>query len=334
MTVSPPKVWTTRTLLGWMTDAFTKKGLDSPRLMGELLMSHVINSDRLKLYTDADRPASNAEREKLRDLVGRALKHEPVQYLVGEAWFFGMPLKVTRDVLIPRPCTELIIEHVLLQTRADPAFGGKTGDGVRFADICTGSGCIAIALAKQLTGASGIATDISEPALAIAKENAQRHKVHDRIEFLHGDLCTPIFTHPLGFSVSGGAGGNAASAGQSGALTPGDAPGSFHFVVSNPPYIPDVEWNDPAQLDRNVRDFEPPLALRGGEDGLNCIRPLTTDAPKLLRPGGQLMIETAAVTARKVAKLMASHALIDPESVRVIKDQDALDRLVIGSRRR
>ncbi len=308
-----------------MTDAFKKKGLDSPRLMAELLVAHVIGSDRLKLYTDADRPASQHERDTLRDLVARALKHEPVQYLVGEAWFFGMPLRVTRDVLIPRPCTELIIEHVLLQTRADPAFGGKTGDGVRFADICTGSGCIAIALAKNLPGASGFATDVSQPALQVAMANAQRHAVADRLEFLHGDLCAPILSHPLGFTVSG--------AGPADAVRPDDAPGSLHFVVSNPPYIPDAEWNDPTQIDRHVKDFEPALALRGGPDGLSVIRPLIDQAPRLLRPGGQTMIETAAATARAVAKLLAAHPLIAPDSVRVIKDQDALDRLVVATRR-
>ncbi|MBY0310832.1 MAG: peptide chain release factor N(5)-glutamine methyltransferase [Phycisphaerales bacterium] len=334
MAQSSPTVWTTRTLLAWMTDAFKKKGLESPRLMGELLMAHVIGTDRLKLYTDADRPASNDEREKLRDLVARALKHEPVQYLVGEAWFFGMPLRVTRDVLIPRPCTELIIEHVLLQTRADPAFGGKTGDGVRFADICTGSGCIAIALAKNLTGASGIATDISPKAIEVAKANAERLKVADRLEFLQGDLCEPILNHPLGFSVSGGGRGDAVAGSEAIALTPGDEAGSFHFVVSNPPYIPDSEWNDPAQVDKNVRDFEPELALRGGPDGLSCIRPLIEHAPRLLRPGGQLMVETAAATARQVSKALGTHPLIDPATVRIIKDQDALDRLVIATRRR
>lgn len=322
-----------------MTEAFKKKGLESPRLMGELLMAHVIGADRLKLYTDADRPASSDEREKLRDLVARALKHEPVQYLVGEAWFFGMPLRVSRDVLIPRPCTELIIEHVLLQTRADPSFGGKTGDGVRFADICTGSGCIAIALAKNLTGSSGIATDISKPAIDVAKANAERHKVADRLEFLQGDLCEPILRHPLGFSVSGGVSGGVSGASDGPgagtepiALTSGNQSGSFHFVVSNPPYIPDSEWNDPTQVDKNVRDFEPELALRGGPDGLKYVRPLIDLAPRLLRPSGQLMVETAAATARQVSKLLAVHPLIDPATVRIIKDQDALDRLVIASR--
>src|SRR6185369_14736104 len=113
-----------------------------------------LKCDRLKLYMEADRPASSLERDTLRDLVGRALKHEPVQYLVGEGWFFGLPFRVTPDVLIPRPCTEAIVEQVLTHCRAEPGFGGKTGEGTRIADVCTGSGCIAVALLKNLPQAT------------------------------------------------------------------------------------------------------------------------------------------------------------------------------------
>src|SRR5689334_4295009 len=150
MSTTHVKAWTTRTLLSWMQEAFARKELDSPRLMAELLLSHVLGCDRLRLYMDADRPASPLERDRLRELVGRALKNEPVQYLVGEAWFYGLPLHVSPAVLIPRPSTEVIVEQVLLHARAEPGFGGKTGEGVRFVDVCTGSGCIAIALLKNL----------------------------------------------------------------------------------------------------------------------------------------------------------------------------------------
>src|SRR6185369_12823068 len=105
-----------------------------------------LKCDRLKLYMEADRPASSLERDTLRDLVARALKHEPVQYLVGEAWFFGLPFHVDPRVLVPRPSTETIVEQVLLHARAEPGFGGKSGEGLLFADLCTGTGCIAITL--------------------------------------------------------------------------------------------------------------------------------------------------------------------------------------------
>lgn len=296
--------WTTRRLLAWMTEAFTRQDLDSPRLSAELLMAHVIGCDRLKLYTDADRPAAPLERDQLRDLVGRALKHEPVQYLVGEAWFFGLPLHVDRSVLIPRPCTETLVEQVLQHARAEPGFGGKSGEGVRFADVCTGSGCIAISLLKQLPLSTAVGTDISPEALATAQRNAQRHKVHDRVAFLDGDLLTPLLDHP-------------------------DAH-EFHYILSNPPYIPDHEWDLPGMVWENVRNYEPHLALRGGPDGLQYIRPLIEQAPGRLRSGGLLLIETAASTAGQVAELFRADGRLD--RVRIVKDLEGLDRVVVGAR--
>ncbi len=304
-----PKIWTTRELLAWMSDAFTKKGLDSPRLMAELLMAHVTGSDRLRLYMEADRPASPLERDKLRDLVARALKHEPVQYLVGEAWFFGVPLHVSPAVLIPRPSTETVVEQVLLHARAEPGFGGKTGEGVKIADVCTGSGAIAISLLKQLSKATAIASDISPDALALARKNADRHTLDGRIEFVQGDLMAPIIDHPAG------------------------AGAQLHYIVSNPPYIPDSEWNDPAAVDKNVRDFEPEIALRGGPDGLNILMPLIQQAPAHLVHRGLLVLETAAATAATVADQMRAHPLMEPASVRVMKDFEGLERVVVGARK-
>jgi release factor glutamine methyltransferase len=300
---APSDIWTTRRLIAWMTEAFAKAEVDSPRLCAEMLLAHVLGCDRLKLYTDADRPASPLERQQLRDLVGRALKHEPVQYLVGEAWFFGLPMHVDRSVLIPRPSTETIIEQVLAHARVEPGFGGKTGEGVRLVDVCTGSGCIAISLLKQLPKATAIAIDISPEALATAAKNAARHKVNDRMEILDGDLLTPLADHADGLG--------------------------FHYIVANPPYIPDDEWDLPGMVWKNVRDFEPHLALRGGPDGLQYIRPLIEQAcaPGRLREGGLLLIETAANTAKTVAELFAAAGL---DKVRIVRDGDGLDRVVVG----
>lgn len=292
-----------------MIDAFTKHGLDSPRLMAELLMAHVAGCDRLKLYMDADRPASPLERQRLRDLVGRALKHEPVQYLVGEGWFFGLPFHVDKHVLIPRPATETIVEQVLMHARNAPGFGGKTGEGVRIVDVCTGSGCIAIALLKQLPKAAAVAIDISPEALAVAAKNAARHGMAERVEFLDGDLLAPLIDHPDGRG--------------------------FHYIVANPPYIPDVEWesSDPAiGVGKNVKDFEPHLALRGGEDGLRVIGPLLADAPERLCEDGLLLIETAASTAERVAELAAEHPLLTGS--RIVKDLEGLPRVVVAARKK
>jgi release factor glutamine methyltransferase len=292
-----------------MSEAFNKTGLDSPRLLAELLMAHVTGTDRLRLYMDADRPASALERDTLRALVARALRHEPVQYLVGEAWFFGLPLHVTPDVLIPRPSTETLVEQALLHTRAEPGFGGKSGEGVRVADVCTGSGAVVIALLKNLPGATGIASDLSPAALAVAARNAARHGLEGRLSLVAGDGMAPIVDHPAG----GGA--------------------AFHAIVANPPYIPDSEWNDPAMMDRSVREFEPTLALRGGPDGLNILRPLVEAAPASLLPRGLLALETAAATAKAVADQMRAHPLLDPSSVRIAKDFEGLDRVVVGVRK-
>lgn len=308
------KTWTTRSLLAWMADAFTKQDLDSPRLLAELLIAHVLGVDRLKLYLDPDRPASPLERDTLRNLVARALRHEPVQYLVGEAWFFGLPFKSDKRALIPRPCTQTIVEHVLQHHRAHhgPAHSSGTtrGEGLLIADICTGSGPIAIALMKNLPGARAVATDISQDALNLAKDNANRHEVASRIDFLQGDLLTPLRNFP-----------------------PTAGPNTLDYIVANPPYIPDNEWPDnegKGHVDKNVYMHEPHIALRGGSDGMRLVMPLIEHAPELLKTDGQLMIEIATANAPVVLTLAQRNALL--KDVKILKDQDGLDRFLLGTR--
>jgi len=282
-------MWTTRKLLAWTTEHFEKKELDSPRVSAEMLLSHVLETDRLKLYMDPDRPASDLERAAFRDLVERALEHEPVDYLVGHAPFFTLTFKVSPAVLIPRPSTETLVEHVLQHHRA-------AGPGrAHIADVCTGSGCIAISLAKHMPEATFVASDISEAALAIAKQNAEKHGVADRIEFRHGDLLDPLN---------------------------GDR---FDYLCTNPPYIPDDEWDAIAP---NVKDHEPVTALRGGKDGLLFIRPILQHAATYLKPSGQLALEAAA--AHKAALIQ----LVDQEDSlnhpRVLNDHEGLPRILIA----
>lgn len=295
------KLWTTRTLLHWMGDAFKKRDLDDPRRLAEMLLSHVLSCDRLRLYMEADRPAGPLERAQLRDLVGRALNHEPIQYLVGSEWFYGLEFRVDKRVLIPRPATETIVDHTLNHAKAT---FGKSGEGVLIADVCTGSGCVAITLLKNLPGARVIATDISREALEVARFNAERHKVADRIELIEGDLLGPIMDHPVAGKVA-----------------------ALHYLVSNPPYIPDDEW---AKVEPNVKDHEPHLALRGGADGLDYVRRLLADGPGLIRPDGLMMIEVADSRAR--------HALAMAEGVealgeaKVLDDFEGLPRVVVAKR--
>ncbi len=280
-----------------MTEAFSRAEIDSPRLCAEMLLSHVIGCDRLRLYMEADRPASPLERENLRSLVARALKHEPVQYLVGEAWFFSLPLRADSRALIPRPSTETLVETILRHARMTPGF-----DRATIADVCAGGGCIAVALLKNLPDARAAACDISLRALELARENAHRHGVGDRMDFLDGDLLDPLLRHPAGRDL--------------------------HYLVANPPYIPDHEWE--AVLP-NVKDFEPESALRGGPDGLQFVRPLLEQGPARLRPGGVMAIEIAASTAELALELASAQSGL--EAPRIENDLDGLPRVLIARRR-
>ncbi len=305
----PTQTWTTRDLLAWMSKAFESANLDSPRRMSEMLLAHVIGCDRLRLYMETDRPATPIERDTLRDLVKRALNNEPIQYLVGEEVFFTMHFKVDNRVLIPRPSTLTIVEEVLQHARNNPDDNAlresDAGTGIMIADICTGSGCIAAALAKNLPGARVIATDISEGALEVAQHNITHHKLEDRVELLCGDLLDPINTHQV-------AGNNAA----------------LNYLCSNPPYIPDHEWD---AVESNVKDHEPTLALRAKDNGMEFVAPLIQNGPRLLSSGGMLLIEIASCTAPQCLELAIAHELL--ENARIAKDSDGLDRVLIAYRK-
>lgn len=287
-----------------MSEAFTHKGLESPRLMSEMLLSHVLGCQRLRLYMEPDRPATELERNNLRDLVARALKHEPVQYLVGEAWFFGLAFAVDKRVLIPRPETQVIVEYVLQHARNTSGFGGSAGDGVLLADVCTGSGCIASSLLFSMKNARAIATDISPDALAVARLNAVRQGVIDRLDLLQGDLLAPLAEHPIARSH-----------------------GSLHYLVSNPPYIPDSEWD---AVEPNVKDHEPAIALRGGPDGLDFVRPIFAGAAPLLREGGLILVEVAAARAEEAEAIARSTPGL--RDVRILRDLANLPRVIVATK--
>lgn len=329
--------WTTRTLMDWMVKAFESKGLDESRRSAEILLEHVLDCRRMDLYIKPDRPASPEELTRLREFVTRALAHEPVQYLIGEWSFFGLDLAVDRRVLIPRPCTEIIPEEVIQHTRRTgklgkvnfgqiTPLGGDTaqteteptgdepseepepsskesppsvadGTGILIADIGTGSGAIALALLKHIPGARAFATDISQDALDLASENAARLGLQTRFKPLQGDLLQPLMEYPgIGKAISSGR-------------------GALDYLVSNPPYIPDAEWDDPAMMGANVKGHEPEGALRGGPDGLRFVRPLIEQGPQLLKPGGLLLIEIAASTAEQVLGLAQAQPLLQHATI-------------------
>ncbi len=247
----PADVWTVRRVLEWTTGHLQKHGSDTPRLDAEILLAHCRQCPRIKLYTEYDQPLSDAVRAQMKDLVKRRAAKEPVAYLVGFREFFSLPFRVTRDVLIPRPDTETLVVEALKLARAK-------GDAA-ILDLCTGSGCIAIAIAKNAPQAQVTAVDISPPALAVATENARTHAVAERVELLEGDLFAPL---------------------------PPEA--RYDLIVSNPPY---VRADELEQLAADVRDYEPRLALAGGIDGLDFVRRILREAPQWLQPEGTLLLE-------------------------------------------
>lgn len=289
--------WTTRRLLAWLTQALEEKRVESPRLTAELLVAHALGCERMRLYLDLDRPASPLERQTLRELARRALDHEPIQYITGQAWFYSLCFKADKRALIPRPSSETIVEIIRRHAKASPGFErGVIGD------VCAGGGAIAIALLKSLPHARAIATDIDADALALARENAEQHGVADRMEFRQGDLLEALDEPTIARDL--------------------------HYLVANPPYIPDDEW---AAVPANVREHEPARALRGGEDGLDFARRIIAGAADRLRSGGLLAVETAASRAQRAAAL--AHAQADLANARIEKDLDGLERVVVALRR-
>ncbi len=290
-TIRPQRdVWTTRRLLQWTSDYFGKKGIDSPRVSAEMLLAHVLGVKRLRLYMEADRPASELERAAFRELVERAAQHEPVDYLVGQAPFFSMMLKVTPAVLIPRPSTETLVEHVVQHARRTPGFSAPL-----IADVGTGSGAIAIALARHVPHCRVLATDLSAEALAVARGNAADQGVTDRIDFVQGDLLAPL-------------------AGQ-----------RVRYLVSNPPYISDEEW---AAVAPNVKHYEPEHALRGGVDGLRYLRAILAEARPHMETPGQVVLEIAASQKDKALQLVADAPGLD--NAHVLADHEGLPRVLVA----
>lgn len=235
------------------------KGSDAPRLEAELLLAHVLGTERLGLYADAHRRLGDGELESLRGLLRRRADGEPVAYLTGHREFYGLELEITRDVLVPRPETELLVDRA---RELRPA---------RILDLGTGSGCVAIACAKQLADAAVTATDLSPAALEVAARNAARHGVADRIRFLEGDLFF--------------------------ALEPADL---FDLIVSNPPYVAAGEA-------AGVAAHEPRLALYAGKQGLEVIGRLLAGAGGHLAAGGTLLVEIGEDQEAAVRELAAAH---------------------------
>ena len=264
--------------------------MSEPRTSAEVLLAHVLAEDRLFLYLNYDRPMETSELAAYRACIKRRLGGEPNQYITGLQEFWSLPLRVSPDVLIPRPETEVLVQAVL-------EFLDKADPNVDILDLGTGSGAIAIALARELPAARIVAADISMAALRLAQENAKSNQVDEGIFFVRGDMFAAI---------------------------PGGSQ-KFKVVVANPPYISHAEMS---KLPREIRDFEPHHALEGGPDGLTAIRHIIAEAPTVLSQAGALFMEIGADQAESVSALVRESQRY--ESYRIVRDYSGLDRVLVA----
>lgn len=274
----------------WLKD----KGCTSPRLDAELLLAEVLGMSRVDLYVKFDQPLIPSEIDNYREFIRRRAEGEPVAYILGRAYFHNLAIKVNGSVLIPRPETEHLIEAAIVFLME-----GDWPSPPEVLDLCTGSGAIAIAIAKGFPEADITASDASVEALALAAENATLTGVAPRIRFVQSDLFEDI-----------------------------DPVATYDLIVANPPYISAEEWET---LPRDVREFEPREALYGGLDGLDFYRLLAEQAPQQLKPDGSLVLETGSTQAVAVSEILEATGHF--KTVGVFQDYAGLDRVVAAQRR-
>jgi release factor glutamine methyltransferase len=254
-------------LIRWTDEFFRRECLATPRLDAEVLLAETLGVDRVGLYTHFDQPLQPEELARFKKWIRRRLQHEPMAYIIGKREFWSLTFKVTPDVLIPRPETEILVAEAL-KVLSCPE---QTERNFRILEIGTGSGAISVALAKELPSASLVATDLSEKALSIAQENALRHGVRERIHFLQGDLFGPL-----------------------------EKGSAFELIITNPPYI---AHDDFPSLSPEVRDFEPRVALDGGKDGLTFFRKVLPRVGEFLSPEGWFLAEIGAGQEQKIRQM-------------------------------
>lgn len=290
MSADATEPWTIGRVLGWATSDFRSRGIDSARLDAELLLGHALGVDRIRLILEHQRPLAADELSRFRELIKRRRGGEPIAYILGVREFYGLPFRVDARVLVPRPDTETLVEVALERTRVRSMFGNAL-------DLCTGSGCVAIAFshARRTWRVTGV--DASPDALEVARDNAIRLGVVPGVRFVEGDLFAPL-----------------------------GADERFDLITANPPYIPDAEM---AELDVTIRDFEPQLALAGGSDGLDVIRRLVAGAPGHLAPQGVLALEVGHDQAARVSELFEQAGL---SAIERHRDYGGHERVVSGRR--
>lgn len=269
MSSEKPKTWTVLELIEWAANDLKKKKIDEPRLNAELLLAYILGFKRIDLYTNFDRPLIAAELSAFKPLFLRRRAHEPLQYVIGGTEFFSLPFKVTADVLIPRPETEILVERVIECCRS--VFADR--EEIHILDVGTGSGCIAVAIAKNVPTAVLTAADYSHRALAVARGNATAHDVD--VKFVEIDALKPW---------------------------PTEYTAAFDMIVSNPPYVSYAEYQD---LQPEIRDYEPKSALLGGNDGLEFYRKFANICAMLVKPMGYVFFEIGERQAVSVKNIYA-----------------------------
>lgn len=291
---------TVREALSWAVNALKSAGVPSPEAEAEYLVTSALRKKRHELFLDPEKTVEENAQKVLEDFIGRRARREPSQYITGEAAFMGLSLKVTPDVLIPRPETEVLVSSAI---ETVVGLQARTREDITVVDLCTGSGCIAVAMARELARCRIFALDSSAAALSVAKENAGANGVAEKIAFLAGDLYGPLR--------------------RCGLL------GHVDLIVSNPPYVARGEMES---LEPEVRDWEPPKALIGGEDGLDFFRRIIKDAPFYLVPGGYMLLETGFNQADKVISIFNSDGRFEDIGSR--KDLSGIERVVKARRKR
>ncbi|MDF2564308.1 MAG: Protein-(glutamine-N5) methyltransferase, release factor-specific [Massilibacillus sp.] len=285
----PNEVWTIGSILKWTGQYFAEKGVESPRLDAEVLLSNVLGKERIYLYVHFDEPLQVDEMARYKGMIKKRALRMPVAYIIGYKEFMGLDFAVSPAVLIPRPDTEILVEAVIERL--------KEKESVNFVDVGTGSGAIVLSLLANLPQAVGSTVDISEAAILVAKENAEKLGVINRVSFFHGDVYSPVKDQ------------------------------LFDAIISNPPYIPD---SDIEGLQPEVK-CEPHGALAGGTDGLGFYRKLVREGVSLLNPGGFMAFEVGIHQATAVAKL--ADAFAELGEVSILKDYGGIERVVIINKR-
>jgi release factor glutamine methyltransferase len=291
------RVWTIGDVLKWTARRFAESDFAQPRLEAEVLLGHALGKDRVKLYTDYGQPLIPEELAAYRELVRQRLRGVPTAYLTGKKEFMSLSFKVNRDVLIPRPETELLVEAAASLART-----GFRDREIFIVDVGTGTGAIAICLGRFLPQARVLGIDISPAALMVARENACLLRVADRVRFQEGDLLGPLLQGEAGLREER----------------------AVDMVTANLPYVPAGEI---PSLPVEVRGYEPALALDGGRDGLDCYRRLVPEAARVLKPGGYLLAEIGAGQGKR------ARGLFVPEfwsEVTVRPDYAGRDRVLIA----